>query len=60
MTKITKTYSIRKFITVYIAAVVVDLLVWFASSEAYRQRILAMGSSFRTKSKSMCLGVDIL
>ena len=46
MTKITKTYSIRKFITVYIAAVVVDLLVWFASSEAYRQRILAMGSSF--------------
>lgn len=46
MSKITKTYSIRKFITVYITAAVVDLLVWFVFSGAYRQKILAMGSSF--------------
>ena len=41
-----ETYSKRKFITVYIVAAVVDLFLWFAFSESYRQKIIDMGGSF--------------
>lgn len=41
-----ETYCKRKFITVYIVAAVVDLFLWFAFSESYRQKIIDMGGSF--------------
>lgn len=46
MDKITGTYSKRKFIMVYLVAAVVDLFVWFAFSDSYRQKIIDMGGSF--------------
>lgn len=46
MVKIIESFNIKKFLTVYVVAAVVDLIVWFVFSESYRQTISAMGIDF--------------